>query len=265
MRAANSPSTPSAQSVLAVQAWRAGRVGRAGRRRTCPAGGRRLSMGSPLGRSQVPWKTLGRKPAPQLLALPLGRPRSSGSLMTTKAGRLPALAAETVGRPGTDAGHAHAGGSRVDHEQRRAVVVGLGVARVQERHLVHVPGEVREQVGDPGAALRHGGPRRTATSSGARPPGKKPVLVSKPGELGAVAHRQFGLVVPGVDLAGAAVHEQPDDGLGAGGEVGRRGASGLGRAACAEGTSRPESRSRVARPSMPAPRPARGGRRGGEG
>ncbi len=44
-------------------------------------------MASPFGLSQVPWKTAGRKPAVQLLALPLGNPRSFGSLITINAGR----------------------------------------------------------------------------------------------------------------------------------------------------------------------------------
>ena len=48
---------------------------------------------------------------------------------------------------------------------------------------------------------------------------KKPVFLSKPVELLAVALLQLGLVVPGVDLARPAVHEQPDDALGLGREV----------------------------------------------
>src|SRR3954468_555437 len=44
-------------------------------------------MGAPCGFRAVPWQMLGKKPAPQFCAYPLGSPRPSVSYMTTNAGR----------------------------------------------------------------------------------------------------------------------------------------------------------------------------------
>ena len=95
--------------------------------------------------------------------------------------------------------------------------------RVDEGELVDLPCEVGEDAADPGAALAVPGPREGRLHQGPHGIGEEPGLGVEAGERLAIAPLQLGLVVPGVDLAGAAVHEQPDHGLGGGAEVGRPG------------------------------------------
>src|SRR5262245_36127947 len=60
-----------------------------------------------------------------------------------------ALAAEPVRNPRTDAREAHATKPCVNLKQRGRVVVSLGEARVNESHVVRMPGRVREDLGGP--------------------------------------------------------------------------------------------------------------------
>ena len=66
------------------------------------------------------------------------------------------LAPQPVGRPRAQARKAHPRHPRVHHEQGRRMIVRLGEHRMNERHLVDVPAEVRENLGDHLAGLAPG-------------------------------------------------------------------------------------------------------------
>ena len=168
----------------------------------------RLSIGEPLGCRCVPWKTPGRNAAPQLAAWPLGRPRPRGSLITTKPGQILALAPQAVSHPRADAGKPHPRHAGVHHEQGRRVVVRLGVARVNERHLVDVLAQVRENLRDHLAALapRAEPERRLHQSADGvlEEPGRVLETTGRTPFIDLPSHRaRAGLVVPGVDVARA--------------------------------------------------------------
>src|SRR5262245_29665818 len=83
---------------------------------------------------------------------------------------------------------------------------------MDEGHLVHVPGHVRKDVRDTGPALAmalaaggrfHDGPELIAEETG---------VAIEASQLLPVAALQCLLVIPGVHLARAAVHEEPYDG-----------------------------------------------------
>src|SRR3954453_10130105 len=94
------------------------------------------------------------------------------------------------------------------------MVVGLGVARVQEGHVVDVLGHLGKDFRSPGAALPmlakfegrlHQWPDLIREEAG--------VLVET-GQLLAISLGELRLIVPGVDLAGTTIHEQPNYSLG---------------------------------------------------
>ena len=92
------------------------------------------------------------------------------------------------------------------------MIVGLRVATVEERHVVHVTGNVRKNFRDVGAALSmplklKGRPQALAAG------GEEAGLGVGAVELLSIPFAQLRLVVKGVDLRGAARLEEPDDGL----------------------------------------------------
>ncbi len=92
------------------------------------------------------------------------------------------------------------------------MVIGVGVHRVDERHTVHVFGQVRKEAGRPSAALAVLAPFERGSHERADGSWEEACLRVEAFECLAVALGEFGLVIPGVDLALSAVHEQPDDG-----------------------------------------------------
>src|SRR5260221_9778856 len=93
------------------------------------------------------------------------------------------------------------------------MVVSLGMAGVDERHLIRVLCEAREDLARPRAALAVLRKLKWGFHQPANLIGKKARLVVKTFELLAVAPRQLRFVIPGIDLALSAIHEEPDDGL----------------------------------------------------
>ncbi len=107
------------------------------------------------------------------------------------------------------------------------MVVGLGVAGVNEGHVIHVRGDVGEDLGGVGAGLAEllkfeGGLHERADLIG-----EEAGFLIEASELLTIVFFEGGLVVPGIDLGLAAVHEEPDDGFGFGGEVGGLGGEGI--------------------------------------
>ena len=129
-------------------------------------------------------------------------------------GEFAAFASESVGGPGADAGHAHAGLAGVHHEEGRAVVVRLGVTGVDEGHFVDVLAEFGEDGGDHFSAFTARGEFEGRLHEGADGVGEEAGVFVESGQFIAVHFFELGFVVPGVDLTGAAIDEEPDDGLG---------------------------------------------------
>ena len=100
------------------------------------------------------------------------------------------------------------------------MVVRLGVARVDEGHLIDVFAEVWEDAGDHFSALAAGGEFEWGFHDPADGVGEKSGELVEALEFFAVVFGEGGLVVKGIDLAGAAVDEDPNDAFGFGREVG---------------------------------------------
>ena len=118
--------------------------------------------------------------------------------------------AEPIRHPRADARIAHPRHARVHHEKRGRVVVRLRPARVDEGHLVHMLRELRKKTARPSAALpllRKCERRFHQRADGV---GEKSRLRVEARERLAVALREFGFVVPRIDLARAAVGENPN-------------------------------------------------------
>src|SRR5262245_9374207 len=84
---------------------------------------------------------------------------------------------------------------------------------MKKRHSVDVPGHVRKQLGSPGAALAV-----TLKAEGRlhqRPDllGEETGVLVEAFQLLTIAAGELRLVVPRIDVAGTAVHEQPDNRL----------------------------------------------------
>ena len=70
-----------------------------------------------------------------------------------KAGQVLVLAPQPVGHPRAHARTSEARAARLQEKLAGRVVELVGVHRLQDRHLVHDPGEVRQQVRDDGAGV----------------------------------------------------------------------------------------------------------------
>ncbi len=128
-----------------------------------------------------------------------------------KAGETFILASQAVGHPRAHAGETHSRHARVDHEQGGRMIVGRRPAGVDERHLVDVLGEVRENLRAPFAAFAvlrepEGGLHHRADLIG-----EKARALIEALEFLTVALGQLRLIVPGIDLARSAVEKQPND------------------------------------------------------
>ena len=103
----------------------------------------------------------------QLIAPPAGNSRASG--ITTNGGQVVGLAAQAVAQPGAQRGEPVEPEAAVLLERRRGVVRGLGDHRADHRQLVGHLGEVREEVGDPEAALARAGGTPSRACGAGRP------------------------------------------------------------------------------------------------
>ena len=135
------------------------------------------------------------------------------SSMTTKPRQVLVDGAEAVVDPRSQAGRTAEHLARIHHQHRRAMQRRVRGHRVQEGDVVDAGRHVREEVGDPLAALSvllevplgpddHALALGTATTPGLDFDGL------------AIQRVELRLVVEGIDLAGSAVHEQEDHGLG---------------------------------------------------
>src|SRR5882672_8489996 len=100
------------------------------------------------------------------------------------------------------------------------MIVRLRETGENERKVINVPRDVRKNLRDPGAgpAMLTELKRRLHERADFR--GEKAGLLVKTFELLAVEFFEARLVVPRINLAWAAVHEQPDDGFGPGRKMG---------------------------------------------
>ncbi len=141
------------------------------------------------------------------------------------------VAAESVDGPGAErwpAGELRAAGAQVDG---RRVVEGVAVAGTDDGDVIGVVGQVREERGDfeAGLAAAVELPRRAAHERLAEidAAGDEPLAEGARQRL-AVVLAEVRFWVEGIDMADAAMHEEEDDVLGAGGKVGRARRGGAG-------------------------------------
>ena len=128
--------------------------------------------------------------------------------------------AEPVVHPAAERGRPAEQLAAVHHQHGAAVDGALGVHALDERDVVDAGGQVGEQVADPRAALAVLPEVPLGTDDAA-------LVAVAAAALGlhldglAVEPVELGLVVEGVDMARAAVHEQEDDALGLARQQGR--------------------------------------------
>ena len=122
------------------------------------------------------------------------------------------LRAEAVGDPRARAGPA--GNVRPAHQLdgRGCVIVPFHIAGMDERHVVHMPRHVGQDVGDPRAALAMLLPAEGRFEQLAAGREKSGLRIAARQHLPA-ALLQLGLVVEGIHVRRRARHEKPDDGL----------------------------------------------------
>jgi hypothetical protein len=120
----------------------------------------------------------------------------------------------------------------VQKQRRRAVGYPFGVHALEETQVVDARGDVREQLGDPAAALAvlREAPRRSHDAVlDNRLRSCQGTGVGEVAHL-AVAALQEWFVIEGIDLTGSPLHEQEDHPFGAGGMMaGTRGQGVAGR------------------------------------
>jgi hypothetical protein len=128
--------------------------------------------------------------------------------MTTNPGRL------RFSEPSPYVTHDPAQGKHFKQSWR--VIVRSGEARINERHVVDMRGQIRKNLRPPRAALAvlFEGERRLHQRPDAA--GKKSGVLVEAVQFLAIALFEFRLVVPRVDLALPAVHKKPDHRLGLG-------------------------------------------------
>ena len=168
---------------------------------------------SALGIECGPLVNAGQETRAPVRRVAFGQASAEGVVHHDKPRQVLVLGAQPVRHPRPDTGEAHPAHPGVDLEQSRGVVVRLGKARVNERHLIHVPGQVRKELRDPGARPAVAGEFEGRLHQGTDLGREKTGVLVEAGQLLAVVPVQRGLVVPGIHLARAAVHEEPDDRL----------------------------------------------------
>ena len=108
------------------------------------------------------------------------------------------------------------------------MVVRLGMARVDEGHFVDVFAQLRENFRNHFAALSARRELERAFHQPTHCVGEEPGEAIEAFESLAIHFLECRLVVPSVDVAGATVDKDPDDGLGSTREVGLLGGQGIG-------------------------------------
>ncbi len=182
-----------------------------------------LSLGSQMGSLE---NTRQEARAP-ICRVPLGQAAALGVAHDDEGREAVALAAETVGDPGAYAGVAHTRQAAVHHEEGGAVIVRFGMAGMDEGHLVDMLREMGEEGGDGLAAFSMAFEFKRALHESADGAAEEAGELIEVFQRLAVEFLQGGLIVPGIDLAGAAVDEQPDHRFGGGLEVRRPGRKGI--------------------------------------
>jgi hypothetical protein len=174
---------------------------------------------------------VGRKPVPQLTAPPRG-PRGPG-LQHHKPGQVVGFAAQPVGDPCAQARAAELAGTCVHEQLGRRVIEQVRGAGSNKRDVIHDPGGVRKEVGDPGSAATMAGERALRSKqvrAMACPHEGKALAGDQGGGNGLTVQRlQPWFVVKQVELARAAGHEEVDNPLGSRLEMRRLGSEGLRR------------------------------------
>ena len=130
-----------------------------------------------------------------------------------------AAAAKPVRHPRSNAGIAHPRQAAVHHEQRGRMIVTLRVSRVDERHPVCVPGEIRKNRGDMLAALAVRLEFKRAFHQATNGVGEETCETVEAVKRLAVALGQGRFVIPRIDLTMATVGKNPDYRLGLGRKV----------------------------------------------
>src|SRR5262249_39096116 len=111
------------------------------------------------------------------------------------------------------AGESHAAHPGIDLEERGRMIVGVGPARIKKRHLINMAGHFGKEFGNPRATLAVLLELERRTHERADLVGKEAGCLVKACQFFSVALGKLRLVIPGVDVTRAAVHEQPDDRL----------------------------------------------------
>src|SRR5438094_986155 len=99
------------------------------------------------------------------------------------------------------------------------MVIRLGVARVDEGEVIDVLRDMGEDLRDPGARLAVLLPLERRLHERTDLVGEEAGVFVEALEFLAIAFGQLRLVVPGIDVTGPAINEQPDDGAGLAGEM----------------------------------------------
>src|SRR5687768_12267930 len=101
------------------------------------------------------------------------------------------------------------------------MIIRIGKAGVQEGHIVDLFREMRKDLGNPGTTFAMLSKSERRLHQGTDLAREETGVLIEAREFLTVALGELRLVVPGIDLAGPTVHEQPDDALGFGWEMGR--------------------------------------------
>ena len=139
-----------------------------------------------------------------------------------EAGEVFVFGAESVGDPAAHGGADEVGGAGVEEEGGRPVGDAFGVHGVDEAEVIDMLGDVREEAADPAAGLAVLFEIPEGFEEFALALFSESLFADADEVEGlAVAFDEFGFVVEGIDMAGAAGHEEKDNALGAAGKYGR--------------------------------------------
>jgi hypothetical protein len=100
------------------------------------------------------------------------------------------------------------------------MIVGVRPEGMDERHLVHMTGQVRKQLRDPFPTLPVLPPAEGGLHEWSHLLIEKSGIRIETGEFLPIAFFEFRLVIPGIDVGRPAVHEEPNDSLSFRGEMG---------------------------------------------
>ncbi len=137
-------------------------------------------------------------------------------------GEIAGFATEPVGGPGAEGRAAELLGTGVEEDLGGGVVEGVRVHRLHDAEFVGDGGDVGDELGEFGSGAAVAGELEAGSEEGGvRVDEGGPVTLEEfgGGKL-AVPLRELGLVVEQLEMAGCAGHEEEDDALGAGSEMG---------------------------------------------